>query len=405
MLKVRKLISLMLAVMLAVSVLAISAVNTGAVETESTKLYFDAGKSGWDVTAKSKVGFYIYSLTTGEDDTLPWGSKKLNGTAVNDGDGNFTGVFSYDPAAKGMNLKDGEQYAIIFTLGDTETYSLLMDTTCYGHIAYADTENKVENPVDSSKLSILAFWEDLNAADYGPRLQISSTGNVIGTCIPAGETGENIFTTFLTATGKEGIENARTYSTKTEQQMIDDIGAGLGLTKDFVQSAFTDNSVETTWSYDASTLPAGSAPDTGYTVSGKITSYLNDSDVTLELAATDSDFSNMIEGKTDYEFINVAAGTYNLTVRKENHVERVYEIIVTDANVTQDVKIQPIGDVTGDGKITTADYGKANSAARKKAVLTGYEFSCADVTGDGSITTADCGKINAAARGKTPLWK
>ncbi|WP_316608849.1 hypothetical protein, partial [uncultured Ruminococcus sp.] len=62
MLKVRKLISLMLAVMLAVSVLAISAVNTGAVETESTKLYFDAGKSGWDVTAKSKVGFYIYSL-------------------------------------------------------------------------------------------------------------------------------------------------------------------------------------------------------------------------------------------------------------------------------------------------------------------------------------------------------
>ena len=222
---------------------------------DSNLLYFDAGKSGWEVTAKSKVGFYIYSLTTGEDDTLPWGSKKLNGTAVNDAEGNFTGVFSYDPAAKGMNLKDSEQYAIIFTLGSTETYSLLMDTTCLGHIGYADTENKVENPVDSSKQSILAFWEGLDPAQYGPRLQITSTGNVVGTCIPAGETGEGIFNTFLTETGTQGLVNAREYTTKTEQQMIDDIGTALSLTKQQVYDAFAAAGVETPWDYTLSTLP------------------------------------------------------------------------------------------------------------------------------------------------------
>ena len=259
---IKRMVSVLLAVMMVMSVATISAINFNAVEIEkeSNKIYFDAQKSGWKVTSKSKIGFYIYSLENGEDDTIAWGSKKLNGTAVNDADGNFTGVFSYDPAAKGMNLKDGEQYAIIFTFGSTQTYDLMMDTTCLGNIAYADPENQIENPVDSSKTVIPAYWEDLDAAKYGPRIQITSTGNVVGSCYPAGETGENIFTSFLTTTDKQGIGNARQYSTKSEQQMIDDIGTALGLNKDFVKSAFEENSVTTTWSYETSTLPGEVIP-------------------------------------------------------------------------------------------------------------------------------------------------
>ncbi|WP_405343780.1 dockerin type I repeat-containing protein, partial [Ruminococcus sp.] len=121
-----------------------------------------------------------------------------------------------------------------------------------------------------SKKTIAAFWRDMDATKYGPVLQISSIGNVVGTCPEAGKTPESIFTDFLTVvdseTGTTTYANAYHYMVesgrKTDQQLIDDIGAGLGLNKDQVQAAFTDNEVETTWSYDASTLPAGTTPHT-----------------------------------------------------------------------------------------------------------------------------------------------
>ena len=110
----------------------------------------------------------------------------------------------------------------------------------------------------------------MDATKVGPVLQISSIGNVVGTCPEAGKTPESIFTDFLTVvdsvTKTTTYENAKKYvvepGNKTDQKLIDDIGAGLGLTKDQVQAAFTDNEVETTWSYDASTLPAGETPHT-----------------------------------------------------------------------------------------------------------------------------------------------
>ena len=110
-------------------------------------------------------------------------------------------------------------------------------------------------------------------------------------------------------------------------------------------------------------------------------------------------------GINDYNLVNVPAGSYTLTISKKNHVTRDYEITVADADVTQDVKIHPLGDVTGDGKISTADYGKANSHARNKTLLQGYELKCADVIGgDGKVGTADAGRINSAAKGKMSLW-
>ncbi len=50
------------------------------------------------------------------------------------------------------------------------------------------------------------------------------------------------------------FENALQYSTKTEQQMIDDIGIALGLTKQQVFNGFARNEVETAWDYTASPL-------------------------------------------------------------------------------------------------------------------------------------------------------
>ena len=253
MLKFKKIVSLLLAVLMVMSAFTVMTTAAGAVTYEDTKLYFDLSSTGWELGAKDKVGFYVFSAEYGE--LLPWGGKKLNGTDEGDG------IWSYDPAAKGMDIKEGEQYKIIFTGAGNQTYDLIFDTTCYGHVAYCD-DTIYENPVDSSKQTRAAFWKDMDATKYGPVLQISSIGTVVGTCPEEGKTPVTIFEDFLTNT----LANARTYMVdtgkKTEQQLIDDIGEGLGLTKDDVAASIASTDTESTWSADASTLPAAAAPET-----------------------------------------------------------------------------------------------------------------------------------------------
>ena len=276
----KKLLSVLLAVMMVVSVMAVGIVNTGAATTdgftpESTKLYFDVDGTGWTMGTRDKVAFHIFGGDFGTEEnpstSMSWGAKKTQGTLTA---GEST-IFEIDPVAKmSYSFTPGVQYKIIFihivsNSPTDQTYDLLFTTDCFGHVAYSDG-NTYENPVDSSKKTIAAFWRDMDATKYGPVLQISSIGNVVGTCPEAGKTPESIFTDFLTVvdseTGTTTYANAYHYMVesgrKTDQQLIDDIGAGLGLNKDQVQAAFTDNEVETTWSYDASTLPAGTTPHT-----------------------------------------------------------------------------------------------------------------------------------------------
>ncbi|MBQ6498990.1 MAG: hypothetical protein IJI48_03730, partial [Ruminococcus sp.] len=256
MLKFKKIISLLLAVLMVMSAFTVMTTAAGAVTYEDTKLYFDLSSTGWELGAKDKVGFYVFSAEYGE--LLPWGGKKLNGTDEGDG------IWSYDPAAKGMDIKEGEQYKIIFTGAGNQTYDLIFDTTCYGHVAYCD-DTIYENPVDSSKQTRAAFWKDMDATKYGPVLQISSIGTVVGTCPEEGKTPLTIFEDFLTNT----LANARTYMVdtgkKTEQQLIDDIGEGLGLTKDDVAASIASTDTESTWSADASALPAAAVPTEAHT--------------------------------------------------------------------------------------------------------------------------------------------
>ncbi|MBQ6335614.1 MAG: dockerin type I repeat-containing protein [Ruminococcus sp.] len=281
----KKFISVLLAVMMIASVMAVGVVTGGAATTDgftpaSTKLYFDVEGTGWTMGTKNKVAFHIFGGDLGTEANptagLDWGTKKAIGTATS----GESGVFEVDPAAKlGLTLTPGVQYKIIFarTEGNNwtnQTYDLLFTTDCLGHIAYCDG-SMYENPVDSSKKTLAAFWKDMDASEVGPVLQISSIGNVVGTCPEAGKTPSSIFADFLTIVSKDsgttGLVNARKYvvdvGTKTEQQLIDDIGAGLGLTKDDVKAVFeentkdsADNDVTTTWSYEASTLPSGSTP-------------------------------------------------------------------------------------------------------------------------------------------------
>ncbi len=235
---------------------------------DPNKLYFDTNGTGWTMGTKNKVAFHIFGGDFGTEanpsTVIDWGGKKAIGTATS----GESGVFEIDPAKKlGLTLTPGVQYKIIFarTEGNNwtdQTYDLLFTTDCFGHIAFSDG-TVYENPVDSSKKTLAAFWKNMDAAKYGPVLQVSSIGNVVGTCPEAGKTPASIFADFLTVvndkTEKTGLENAREFvvnvGTKTEQKLIDDIGAGLGLTKQEVYDAFTENEIETVWDHTVSTLP------------------------------------------------------------------------------------------------------------------------------------------------------
>ena len=162
------------------------------------------------------------------------------------------------------------------------------------------------------------------------------------------------------------------------------------------------NVFEITACYDYSALPSPY-----YTLSGDYTSYLGaDDPVTLELYkdGTLGIKTNKFTQTGAYSYNNLTAGSYTLRVIKKNHVTRDYAITLTGSK-TLDVKICPLGDISGDGKVTTKDYAMANAHAQKVTLLSGYALQCGDVLkGDGKITTADAARINAAAQKVDPLW-
>ena len=146
-------------------------------------------------------------------------------------------------------------------------------------------------------------------------------------------------------------------------------------------------------------------------VSGKVTSFL-DEDEWINVDLYDANTREYIGGDssvkgndTEYSIQGVPAGSYILLVSKPNHVDHEYSITVS-GNKTQDVVICPVGDISGDGKVTTKDYAMANAHAQKVSLLTDeYQIKCGDVLkSDGKITTADAARINAAAQKVDPLW-
>ena len=134
---------------------------------------------------------------------------------------------------------------------------------------------------------------------------------------------------------------------------------------------------------------------TGVTVSGTITSYVDDADVTIKLTGVDNNFTAEVKGKSEYSIADVPAGEYALTVSKANHVTREYTVTVADTNVTQDVKVCPKGDVNGDGETDIMDCSLAQRYIRELTTLDAYQIACGDVsgTGDGELDIQDVSRI------------
>ena len=94
-----------------------------------------------------------------------------------------------------------------------------------------------------------------------------------------------------------------------------------------------------------------------------------------------------------------------MKVIKQNHVTREYTITVGTEAVTQDVKINLIGDVTGDGSVDMKDWGRMRGHVNETNILTDeYALACADVIQDGSVDMKDWGRMRGHINESNPLW-
>ncbi|MBQ6626162.1 MAG: LPXTG cell wall anchor domain-containing protein [Ruminococcus sp.] len=270
----KKIMSLMLAVLVIMSVVVVSAsaaqveiadnsadaiadvaadagadtsADAGAETAAGNKLYFEPDTAGWKNYKKVFCHLWVY----GGDSFYPWQAKK---EACTD---NKDGKWYYDLDAKGVTLAPGTLYAVIFSNENgMQTYNLLMDSTCIGDTAYCDGTT-YENPEDSSKTALAAFWRGKNPTQFGPEKCVTSIGNVVGTCVPSTTSAYAMFVDFLV----NKLENARTYSGKDDQKLLDDTAAALGIGQDDIEAAIKEAGVTVDWKKAESEAPTKSDPD------------------------------------------------------------------------------------------------------------------------------------------------
>ena len=143
----------------------------------------------------------------------------------------------------------------------------------------------------------------------------------------------------------------------------------------------------------------------GVSLTGTITSYGTQNTPASIVLLNGTEEVARVESTDDtYTLPSVSTGTYTMEVSKENHVTRTYDITVESEDVTQDVKLCLIGDVTGDGKVNTRDLNRLYAHVNGTNPLEGYEFACGDVTGDDKINTRDLNRLYAHISESNRLW-
>lgn len=214
-------IALALVLVLSMGVIGVSAAEAEVAATGADVIYFDASSSGW--SNFSQIFCHVWSYNS--QDGLDWPGWQSKAEKCTD-EGN--GVWSYDLSKTGNPIDSGKTYCVIFS-ADTgaQTYDLCFDTSCIGDTAYCDGTT-YENPVDSTKTALAAFWK---SGACGPIFQVTSIGNIAGTYIPVETSAQKMYDDFCTvkdeATGMTKLENAVLYDP-------------AGRSKDEIQKAVAD---------------------------------------------------------------------------------------------------------------------------------------------------------------------
>ena len=149
---------------------------------------------------------------------------------------------------------------------------------------------------------------------------------------------------------------------------------------------------------------------TGYTVSGTVTSFLDNSGAVKVTMVNRSNnmigFTKTVYGNSaSFSFTNVPAGLYLLTFSKKNHATKTVTIGISGNASDAEFKIHPLGDINGDGLVKNGDYSRILAHLKGTKALEGYEIACADISGDGSVKNGDLSRVLAYLKGTKPLWE
>ena len=228
----KKIISLLLALVLALGVFSIAAVSAAATETAPTqtppnysanKIYFYANPKYFK--NYDSIRFYLFDRN---DEIIPWGAGK--GKMTNEGN-NF---WSFDLDGKGYKLEAGKTYGCCFSADWTvSTNEMFIDAQNIGDIAYPDGTQE-ENSFDSTMLNYEAKWKSGHNSSIKT---ITTLGNVTGTSYWPGEDAVTLLSQFISSWSAKGLQHAVEHNNKSEQQTIDDIAIALGMSLSQVQQA------------------------------------------------------------------------------------------------------------------------------------------------------------------------
>lgn len=230
----KQILSLCLVLLLALSTMAVAVSAEDFTPAEEPVILFEVPE---DWTTYNNIYCHIWEYGATEP-FANWQSKKEKCTKESEG------LYSYDITAKTTyTLEEGTMYCVIFSANTgMQTYDLFFSTECFGDTAYCDGR-MYENPADSNKTAQAAFWKHQDPLTYGPIYQITSIGNTAGTALPPNRTVADLFFDFLTI----NLENARTYSNKNDQEIIDSLIEKLEMTNEEAAQVIAEAGVTVDW--------------------------------------------------------------------------------------------------------------------------------------------------------------
>lgn len=183
----KKVLSVLLAVAMLVTMLCVAGVSASASDTKSMvggTIYFEVPEDWGEIT-----GIYAHIWGNGGEDLSAWQTKAEKMTLV---EGR---TFKYEIKKAPVKPESPDWNMVIFSMySGPQTYDTTMGLSCLGDTAYV-TGEVVENPQDSNKTAIVARWK--NDPTQGPHAIISSIGNLVGDILLPGETKEDVLNSFI----------------------------------------------------------------------------------------------------------------------------------------------------------------------------------------------------------------
>ena len=219
--KSSKLISLLLALVLATSCFAGFAAFTASAADEETKIYFEVPTlEDWGTT--KSVYCHVYNVYGGTPlKETAWQSKSESCKAAN-----TEKTLYYFDLSKLGTIEEGADYALLFSTKDTngkahQTCNVTFSKECLGGTVYV-TGNLIENTEDSSKLDFEASWREPALAEkYGAKAAITSTAKVVGNFFPVYQPKEQIVSQ---AIASWAVKNAEIYTAEAVQNLCVQMG-------------------------------------------------------------------------------------------------------------------------------------------------------------------------------------